>query len=116
VEDGVTGNTQKRLQPIPEGAFFKWNFSYYVILVETVGLLSSKRRIAHGVRPELLVLLDSLRRLFHLTASLMAVLSLLVRFSLKLRKTYGVIPDSATPECLDSFFDSLNLFHVGTSP
>jgi hypothetical protein len=48
--------------------------------------------------------------------SLMALLSLLVRFSLKLRKTHGVIPDAATPERLDPFFDSLNLLHVGTSP
>jgi hypothetical protein len=53
---------------------------------------------------------------FFIALSLMAVLSLLVRFSLKLRKTHGVIPDAATPERLDPFFDSLNLLHVGASP
>ena len=47
--------------------------------------------------------------------SLMAVSSLSVRFSLKLRKAHGVVPDAATPERLDPFFDSF-LLHVGTSP
>ena len=40
-----------------------------MLRVEADGLLS-EHRITHGVRPELLVLLDSLRRLFHLTALL----------------------------------------------
>jgi hypothetical protein len=48
--------------------------------------------------------------------SLMAVVTLLVRFFVKFRKTHGVIPDAAASKRLDPFFDSLNLLHVGTSP
>ena len=47
--------------------------------------------------------------------SLMAELSLSVRFSLKLRKAHGIIPDAATPVSLDPFLDSF-LLHVGTLP
>jgi hypothetical protein len=47
--------------------------------------------------------------------SLMAVLSLSVRLLLEFRKTHGVIPDAATPECPDPFFDSFCLFHIGPS-
>ncbi len=71
--------------------------------------------IAHGVRPEFLVLLDLFRRLFHVTASLMAVLRLSVCLDPELRETHGVVPNASTPECLDPFFDVLRLFHVGTS-
>jgi hypothetical protein len=78
--------------------------------------LCNKHGIAHGVRPELLVLLDVFRRLFHLTALLVGLWGFLsVDLCLKLRKAHGVIPDAATPEWLDPFFDPFHLLHVGTS-
>ena len=78
--------------------------------------LCGKHGIAHGVRPELLVLLDAFRRLFHVTALLVGLWGFLsVELCLKLRETHGVVPDAAAPECLDPLFDPFHLFHVGTS-
>jgi hypothetical protein len=90
----------------------KTTFACFVIASPLCG----KHGIAHGVRPEFLVLLDFFRRLFHVTAlpdGLRLILS--VDLLLKFREAHGVIPHAAMPKCLDSSFDFFCLFHVGPS-